>query len=624
MVFYDARAACGTARVHDARARFARSASRVRDLRGGMTSHAFVMTSLTCACAPSHAVVCAREFRHRLNHGVSERRRLGFPRLGHVDTWLVDSLQLLVEENHGVLLFPDWSNASDFLSTPETFGTVPLHSNELGAAIAAIDVRAAAERRGATHASRGRGRSRGRSGGRDKRGRGRSGGRGRGRGRATGANAAPPAGRGADAGPGSPPEADGARADVADGAAADGATAAAEPAIKLTADQSYICRAMGTQLPPLPVHGPAEYKLFSQLALEQQAQGLDDRKMAITWCDHCDGIEIFPKLPVYLRTYHKKFESNARVRDAVQRAERGHRALEALNKATLATATAAAAAAATAAATPAVPAAAAGAAAAGASAGAAAEADDQADDQNADSATAGPRADQGDVGAATATAAEAAAPAAPAVTAAGAAAATAAGAGGTITDAAGADGTDGATAAAVRGVVVTVNVGAASVGAAGATATGAAAAGVAGAAAAGTSTVGASADGLTASAAEALASLLFAAIGLPPVMPRPPEGMLRPPGGVFVGGTAIGGAPPPPVLPQKRGRGDRSGDRKKRTVRHCPQCKEDHKEDEDVLGIAARCAGAAPVPAKSGVFLCSRRHDAPWAPPSRRPRGGGD
>ena len=58
--------------------------------------------------------------------------------------------------------------------------------------------------------------------------------------------------------------------------------------------------------------------------------------MAITWCEHCDGVEIFPKLPVYLRSYHATFERNARVRDAVKLAERGNDALRALNAATLA------------------------------------------------------------------------------------------------------------------------------------------------------------------------------------------------------------------------------------------------------------------------------------------------
>lgn len=75
------------------------------------------------------------ERRHRYNQHVSERRRAGFPKIGHFDTWLIDSLQILVDENHNVLLYPDWSNASDYKSTLEHFGTVPIHSKELGEAI---------------------------------------------------------------------------------------------------------------------------------------------------------------------------------------------------------------------------------------------------------------------------------------------------------------------------------------------------------------------------------------------------------------------------------------------------------------------------------------------------------
>jgi hypothetical protein len=78
------------------------------------------------------------EWRHRFNQRISERRRLGFPKLGHYDTWLVDQYQLLVLANHNVLAYPGWTNASDFVDTPESFGTVPLHSPELGDAIAAI------------------------------------------------------------------------------------------------------------------------------------------------------------------------------------------------------------------------------------------------------------------------------------------------------------------------------------------------------------------------------------------------------------------------------------------------------------------------------------------------------
>lgn len=79
-----------------------------------------------------------REWRHRYNHSLAERRRPGFPILGHVDTWLVNTLQHLVEENHGLRLYDGWVNTSDFIDTNEKFGTVPLHSEQLGEAVKAI------------------------------------------------------------------------------------------------------------------------------------------------------------------------------------------------------------------------------------------------------------------------------------------------------------------------------------------------------------------------------------------------------------------------------------------------------------------------------------------------------
>ena len=82
--------------------------------------------------------VLMAEWRHRYNQHVLERRRLEFPRIGHYDTWLIDSLQIIVERNHGVLLYPDWSNASNYATTPEHFGTVAIHSPELADAIADI------------------------------------------------------------------------------------------------------------------------------------------------------------------------------------------------------------------------------------------------------------------------------------------------------------------------------------------------------------------------------------------------------------------------------------------------------------------------------------------------------
>ena len=52
----------------------------------------------------------------------------------------IDLYQLIVEQNHDVIPHPDWSNATDFVPTDESFGTVPLHSEELGKAISKISI----------------------------------------------------------------------------------------------------------------------------------------------------------------------------------------------------------------------------------------------------------------------------------------------------------------------------------------------------------------------------------------------------------------------------------------------------------------------------------------------------
>ncbi len=44
----------------------------------------------------------------------------------------------------------------------------------------------------------------------------------------------------------------------------------------------------------------------------------DESLMAIEWCKHVNGTTIFPKLPVYLRMYHERWERNQRVKDAVK------------------------------------------------------------------------------------------------------------------------------------------------------------------------------------------------------------------------------------------------------------------------------------------------------------------
>ena len=53
--------------------------------------------------------------------------------------------------------------------------------------------------------------------------------------------------------------------------------------------------------------------------------------MAIEWCKKVDGINIFPKLPVYLRTHYTKWQQNQRVLDAVAKAAPSEARLREIN-----------------------------------------------------------------------------------------------------------------------------------------------------------------------------------------------------------------------------------------------------------------------------------------------------
>jgi hypothetical protein len=81
------------------------------------------------------SVVLLSERRHRQNHHCSERRRAGFPRVGHVDTWELEELQSLVYRNHGFLLYPSLTNSSEYATTSETFDTVALQNFEVHEAL---------------------------------------------------------------------------------------------------------------------------------------------------------------------------------------------------------------------------------------------------------------------------------------------------------------------------------------------------------------------------------------------------------------------------------------------------------------------------------------------------------
>ena len=55
------------------------------------------------------------------------------------DTWKMDRLQILVEEDHGIVLFAlIWVNGSDYRDTNESCVTVALHSAELEVALSKL------------------------------------------------------------------------------------------------------------------------------------------------------------------------------------------------------------------------------------------------------------------------------------------------------------------------------------------------------------------------------------------------------------------------------------------------------------------------------------------------------
>jgi hypothetical protein len=62
-----------------------------------------------------------------------------------------------------------------------------------------------------------------------------------------------------------------------------------------------------------------EFSLFSRIMLEESAATFDSNKMSMRWIDDIDGVDIFPKLPSQLREYHKRWERNRRIQDALEK-----------------------------------------------------------------------------------------------------------------------------------------------------------------------------------------------------------------------------------------------------------------------------------------------------------------
>ncbi|KAL7524924.1 hypothetical protein ACHAXR_000781, partial [Thalassiosira sp. AJA248-18] len=165
--------------------------------------------------------------------------------IGHYDTWLIDLWQRLVQINHNITLYPNWSNASDLVDTAESLDTVALHDEDLHQAL---------ENRCARIDSK---------------------------------------------------------------------------KIKLTREQKFLCQAQGVKLPFLPFTKLEEKKLYSRhySIISKKTE----HEASIWWCNHVDGVNIFPKLPVHFRMHHKKWLKKNRIENSVKAAKKGAEKLREIN-----------------------------------------------------------------------------------------------------------------------------------------------------------------------------------------------------------------------------------------------------------------------------------------------------
>jgi len=89
-----------------------------------------------------------------------------------------------------------------------------------------------------------------------------------------------------------------------------------------------IARQCETKLPVLPIRRRDAKRLFGKLVRKNKSAKLDFQQMALDWCNHVDGKNIWPTLPAYLRVYHSKWQKGQQAKDALRHTESG---VEALN-----------------------------------------------------------------------------------------------------------------------------------------------------------------------------------------------------------------------------------------------------------------------------------------------------
>jgi hypothetical protein len=91
--------------------------------------------------------------------------------------------------------------------------------------------------------------------------------------------------------------------------------------MKLTRNQAFMAKHAGVKVPFMPVHGESELKLFTQLIASSTDAKPDFEQMALDWVKKVDGVDVFPKLPVYLRTYYATWTRNQAAKNAMEQAK---------------------------------------------------------------------------------------------------------------------------------------------------------------------------------------------------------------------------------------------------------------------------------------------------------------
>ena len=86
-------------------------------------------------------------------------------------------------------------------------------------------------------------------------------------------------------------------------------------------DEAFLSRKWNVPIPFLPVARRKEFGLFTAL-IRTKFPTFKEDAMALEWIKHVDGKDIYPKLPVQLRNYHRMWKKNARVQASMDQCDK--------------------------------------------------------------------------------------------------------------------------------------------------------------------------------------------------------------------------------------------------------------------------------------------------------------